>query len=239
MENIQEEKIEIPIEEDNINLKASIYHSQNTPLNAPLLINCPGLLDNRESYFVNYYTEKFAYAGYYVLAYDYRAHGETAKQTGKNWLKQIYEIFSDLKHVITWSVNNLSDRIFDNKIALFGRSIGAAIILTQGFIDERAQKLIALCARYDYHKIGIKFPEDVIKFISPKYYLKDIPSNNSRILIAHCKDDPRIPFENFSEIKKHLGLKASNAIEYETGGHSFKGHRDDIFQISLDFLKSL
>jgi alpha-beta hydrolase superfamily lysophospholipase len=237
MENIDIENIDIPIEEDNINLKSSIYYNSNTPSKAPWVINCAGLLDHRGSPFVQMYTERFVNAGYYVLSYDYRAHGETKKQTRGPWLKHIFKIFNDISDVINWVFENQSHRLLEDDIALFGRSLGAALILTQGYINKHAKKLIALCARYDYAQIkNIEFPEDVIKHISPRYYLKKDPSNYDRIMIAHCEDDPRIPFEHFLKIKEHLGFENENAIKYETGGHSFRGHRDELFEKVIEFL---
>jgi dienelactone hydrolase len=240
MENIKVENVDIPIESDNINLKGSIYFSSKTPPKGKWIINLAGMMDHRESYFVKLYSEKFAKAGYYVLSYDYRGHGETAKQTGKNVLKMISEIFSDFSEVINWLIENQSHRLLDEKIALFGRSWGAAIILTRGFKDDRAKILISLCARYDYHTVGtIKFPEDIVEKVSPRYFLKKDPKNNERILIAHCRDDPRIPFHNVKSIKEQLGLSEDNVIVYDTGGHSFKEHRDDLFERAIEFLKRL
>lgn len=239
MENIIVENIDIPVKSDNINLKGSIYYTYQTPAKAPFLINLAGLLDHRDSYFVKYYSEKFAQAGFYVLSYDYRAHGETKKQTGSRWDKMVLNIFEDIHVVINWIIEKQFERLLSNKIALFGRSIGGAIILTHGFIDERAKILIALCTRYDYSTTNITFPEEIIQKISPKYFLKNESSNNERILIAHCKDDNRIPFENVNLIKNHLNLKEENVITFESGGHSFKGHRDEIFKFSLEFLKNL
>ncbi|MHA1343035.1 MAG: alpha/beta hydrolase family protein [Promethearchaeota archaeon] len=237
MTTIIKEDVEIPVEKGKLHLKGSIYYKSNTRSKAPFVINLAGLLDHRESYFVKYFTEKFASAGYYVLSYDHRAHGETAKQTGKNWLKFIKEIFSDITKVITWVLNTQSDsKLLNKKIVLFGRSLGGAIILTHGFIDERAKILISLCARYDYSKFKIKFPQDVVKHISAKYFLKFDRKNNQRILIAHCKDDKRIPFENLLFIQKDLGLSNENTIIYESGGHSFKNHREDIFKESINFI---
>jgi len=239
MTTVEIEDIEIPIESDNVELKGSIYYSLNTPPKAPFIINLAGLLDHRESYFVKFFTEKFVSAGFYVLSYDYRAHGETKKQTGSRWDKMVAKIFSDIKEVISWVVNEQSERLLDDKIVLFGRSLGGAIILTHGFLDMRVKKLITLCTRYDYKSTRIRFPDDIIKLISPKYYLNKDPKNNERILIAHCKDDNRIPFENLDQIKNHLELSEENVIIYNTGGHSFKGHREEIFNISLEFLKKI
>jgi dipeptidyl aminopeptidase/acylaminoacyl peptidase len=237
MENIQIENIDIPIKSDNINLKGSIYYTSNTPSKAPWIVNLAGMMDHRESYFVKLYSEKFANAGYYVLSYDYRGHGETAEQTGKNVLKMIDQIFSDLNIVLTWIIENQSNRLLDQKIALFGRSWGGAIILTRGFIDERAKILIALCTRFDYRSVGsIKFPEEIVKRVSPKYFLKKEPLNDKRILISHCRDDPRIPFENLIQIKDQLELSEENVIVYDTGGHSFKDHRDDLFKKVIEFI---
>jgi predicted alpha/beta-fold hydrolase len=239
MEKITVENIDIPVKSDNINLKGSIYYTYQIPTKAPFLINLAGLLDHRDSYFVKYYSEKFAQAGYYVLSYDYRAHGETKKQTGSRWDKMVLNIFEDIHIVINWIIEEQFERLLNNKIALFGRSLGGAIILTHGFIDERAKVLIALCTRYDYRSTNITFPEEIIQKISPRYFMKNIPSNNKRILIAHSKDDNRIPFENVNLIKNHLNLKEENVITFESGGHSFKGHRDEILKFSLEFLKNL
>ncbi|MGQ4874958.1 MAG: alpha/beta hydrolase family protein [Promethearchaeia archaeon] len=237
-ENIIEEKYDIPVDNNKVRLKGSLYYNSNTKSKAPLVINFPGLLEHRESYFVKFYTEKFVKAGFYVFSYDYRAHGETAKQTGKNWLKQIKNIFSDVGIVIDWIFEKFRDKIKDDKLILFGRSLGGAMILTHGYINEKAKILIPLCTRYDYasFKKKISFPQDVIQHISPKYFIKNTPSNKERIFLAHCKDDPQIPFENFIYIKNHLGLSDENVLTYETGGHSFKNHRDELFDKIYEFL---
>ncbi|TFF69394.1 MAG: alpha/beta hydrolase [Promethearchaeota archaeon] len=239
MDEISVEDIDILVVEDNIKLKASIYYSGKTEKKAAFILNLAGLLDHRESYFVQYYSKKFAQEGYYVLSYDYRAHGETKKQTGSRWDKKVVKIFSDIHIVIEWILKNQSQRLLDNQIFLFGRSMGGAIILTHGFKDHRVKKLVALCTRFDYHTTMIKFPEDIIKAISPRYFLNKKPDNNERILIAHCKDDPRIPFENLAQIKDALGLSKENVLVYENGGHSFKGHREDIFEHTIRFLKEI
>ena len=74
------QNIDIPIVSDNITLKGSIYSTSNTPLKAPWIIILSGFLAHRGSKFVKAFSERFVGAGYYVLAYDYRGHGETAKE---------------------------------------------------------------------------------------------------------------------------------------------------------------
>ena len=239
MNSLEIENVDISIKEEDLFLKGTIYSNSNTPEKAPFIINLAGLLDHRESYFVKYYTEKFVDAGFYVLSYDYRAHGETKKQTGPRWDKMAVQIFSDIQVVIDWVLKHQTYRILEEKIILFGRSMGGAIILTQGFLNKKVKALIALCTRYDYHTTTIKFQEEIIQKISPKYFLKNEPSNNKRILIAHCKDDNRIPFSNLSQIKNQLGLNAENVIQFEGGSHSFKNHREEIFNITLKFLKKI
>ena len=246
MVDIDTENIDIPILSDDIALKGSIYFSLNTPPKANWIINLAGFMNHRESYLVKFFSEKFANAGYYVLAYDYRGHGETQKETGTRWDRMIPQIFSDIHVVIEWIIKNQAKRLSDNKIALFGRSLGGAIILSHGFIDERAKILIALSTRYDYRTIQGRYQsvedyegEEIITKISPKHFLKNEPRNNERILISHCKDDDTVPFENFIQIKEHLGLNNENAIEFNTGGHTFSGHREEIFNIALNFLKNL
>jgi len=85
MTHMKIENVDIPVPSDSINLKASIYYSSDTPYKAPFIINCPALYEHRESKFVKSFTEKFVGAGYYVLVYDYRGHGETAEQSRKKW----------------------------------------------------------------------------------------------------------------------------------------------------------
>lgn len=239
MEDITIENVDIPIESDNINLKGSIYFSSKTPPKGKWIINLPGAGDTRESYFSKVFSEKFALEGFYVLCYDYRAHGETAKQTGKNIFKHTPDIFTDIKEVISWILSSQSERLLEDKIALFGRSFGGAIILTQGFLDKRAKILIALCTRYDYHSLKIKYPEDIIQKISPIYFLKNDPQNNERILIAHCENDDQIPFNNIFQIKEHLGLDDENVITYKGGSHAFRNHREEIFEKVIEFLTRL
>ncbi len=243
METIQIENVDIPIKSDNVNLKGSIYFTSRTPQKAPWIITLAAFGGHRKTKFIKTYNERFANAGYYVLSYDHRGHGETLKETGELFSKRGYQmypkIYSDINEVMSWILETQSERLLDDKIALFGRSLGGAIILTHGFLDTRAKRLIALAGRYDYEIHRIKFPKETIKKISPKYFLKKSSSNNERILIFHCRDDDIVPFENFTHIKEHLGLNQENSIIFETGAHSFRGHRDEIFEYSLEFLKKL
>ncbi|MBA7674984.1 hypothetical protein ES703_83212 [subsurface metagenome] len=238
MEDILIENVSIPVDDGKIFLNGSIYYTNDTPEKTPWIINIPAFMEDRNGKFVKIFTEKFAKVGYYVLAYD----PLPGKQTGRNWIKFFDKIFFFLPEVISWILDNQKNRILDKKIALFGRSYGGAIILTQGFKDIRAKFLIALCTRYDYATVGqrkINFGEELIRNVSPKFYLNKDPSNNNRILIAHCKDDETIPFENLSQIKEQLGLNDENVLIYDTGGHSFKGNRENLFQEILKFLKKL
>ncbi|MFX1279997.1 MAG: alpha/beta hydrolase [Promethearchaeota archaeon] len=246
MTEIITENIDIPVESDNINLKSTIYYSSNTPSKAPWIVNLAGFMNHRKSYLVKFFSEKFAEVGYYVLSYDYRGHGETQIETGNKWFEMVPQIFSDIHVVLKWIVEIQAERLLKNKIALFGRSLGGAITLSHGFIDEKAKILIALSTRYDYTSIRGRYRaveekegDEIINKISPKSFLKKDPRNNQRILIAHCRDDDTVPFENVYLIKKHLGLQDENVIEFDTGGHTFSGHREDIFNQALEFLKKL
>ena len=234
------ENIEIPILNDNISLKASIYHSSNTPEQAPFVINVSGMGNNRNSSFVSYFSKKFALAGNYVLSYDHRGHENIKKITKSLIESNISKIFTDLHHVISWIMNDQNERLLDENIILFGRSLGGAIILTQGFIDKRAKILIALCTRYDYHSYSrINFSEDIIRKISPKYFIKATPINNRRILTAHCIDDDIIPYENVILLRNHLKISEKNVITYNTGKHSFDNYKEDLFRRCLKFIKKI
>jgi len=207
---------------------------------APFIINIPGIANNRNTPFVSYFSERFAGAGYYVLTYDHRGHGDLEKLT-KNFIKNnIITIFNDIHQVITWILDHQKERLQNKEIVLFGRSLGGAIILTRGYIDERAKILIALCTRYDYNSYSrIKFSEEIIKQISPRYFLKANSLNNYRILSAHCRDDTVIPYHNLIKIKEHLGINDENVITYDYGNHSFKNHKKDLFNKCIKFLKKI
>jgi esterase/lipase len=240
MADIIVEDVDIPVELDNIKLKGSIYYTSSTPPKAPWIIVIAGMLYHRGTKFVQFYARGFADAGYYVLSYDYRGHGESKKETGRfNYVKTTPKIFSDIHEVVSWILNTQSERLLNDKIALFGRSYGGALILTNGFIDERIKILIALCTRYDYSTITLKISQDLREKMSPKYFLKKDLSNNDRILIAHSRDDEQIPFENVTQIKNHLGLSEENVMIFDEGGHSFDGHREEIFERAIKFLKKL
>ena len=232
------EDIIIPIKSDNIDLIGSINYTSNTPSKTPWIIICAAALYHRGSKFVKSFAERFSNAGYYVLTYDYRGHGDTAKTTGKlKYIKMMPKIYTDIHEIISWILENQSDRLLDEKIALFGRSLGGAIILTHGFIDERAKILISLCTRYDYATVKVRFPQELIEKMSPKYFLKKDLLNNKRILLGHCKDDERIPFENVLQIREHLGLNDENVMIFNTGGHSFAEYREVVSERALEFLK--
>ena len=239
MTDLMIHNVEIPTKSDEITLKGSIYYTPKTASKAPFIIILPGFLEHRESGFVKFFSEKFASAGYYVLSYDYRAHGKTKTKYGYRWNKIFPLIFSDIHIVLDWIFEHQSEKLLEDKIALVGRSLGGAIVLSHGFIDDRAKILIALSPRYDYHTTQIKFQEVTIKKISPHNFLKRDHCNNDRILIAHCKDDNRIPFQNLLQIEEHLELNDENVIKFDNGGHSFKGHRQEIFKYFLKFLKKL
>lgn len=239
MLDIKIENIEIPITSDNITLKGSIYYTSMTPLKAPWIIVLTGFLAHRGSKFVKAFSERFAKAGYYVLSYDYRGHGENRKTNRFDFIKTTPKIFSDIHEIINWVLKTQSIRILDDIIILFGRSYGGAIILTEGYKDQRVKILIALCARYDYNTVPFEMPNELIIKISPRYFINKSYLNNERILLAHCKDDNRIPFENILKIKQHLGLQDENVLIYDKGGHSFEGHREELFQSILQFLKKL
>ncbi|MFW9881816.1 MAG: alpha/beta hydrolase family protein [Candidatus Thorarchaeota archaeon] len=232
-------EINILVKGDNITLKGSLYYSPHLSSKAPFIVILPGFLEHRKNSFVKFFSTKFADAGYYIVAYDYRGHGETKTNYGHRWNKIFPLIFSDIHAVLEWILESQSNFLLEDKIALFGRSLGGAIVLSHGFIDKRAKLLIALSPRYDYHTTQIKFQEDIIKKISPHYFLKNILQNKHRILIAHCKDDSRIPFENMVKFKEHLGLMDENIIVYENGGHSFEGHREELFNHLIKFLKKI
>ena len=139
MDDIIVKNIDILVESGTINLKGSYYFNEKTPDRAPWTIVCTGLWAHRGSYFPRFFIQKFAKSGYYTLCYDHRAHGETKKQTGGNWIKLLPKIFEDIHDVINWVLNNQSKRLLNNEIILSSSSWVKSHSITEfvGVINEK------------------------------------------------------------------------------------------------------
>ena len=144
------ESIEIPVGGGNF-LVGDLFKSRFTPKkDAPTLILHHGLGSTRQR---NYqYGIALSLMGLAVVFYDARGHGETKEKYdfGEKW--DGYYIIRDLKYAIDW-VQKRAEEVGDlnkNRIIVLGFSLGGAVALNEGYLDERVDFVIGCCTFGDY-----------------------------------------------------------------------------------------
>jgi len=235
------EPVQIPIKEENseILLAGEIYKATYTPSKAPYIIVLHGIGGYHSDPNIDPAAVALALSGYNVLGYDFRGYGQSPGKVRKGGLQNFLKIWSDLMQVITF-VQQRKD-LDGERIGLIGFSLGGTIALSTGYRDPRLKVIIGVCTAFDIKKtlnswswmlkllvrlfIGINFtiPEEFESQISPKFSLKTTPENRARVFLAHCRDDTIVPFFNFEDNVRLLGLPKDNTIVFDSGGHYFLG----------------
>lgn len=168
------------------------------------VIFCHGVTVNRicEMKYARIFLER----GWNVFLYDHRRHGESG---GTTTTFGYYEKY-DLKAVVEYVAGRLSP---DAVIGLHGESMGAAVILQYGALEDRVDFFIADCAysslkqqlsyllKRDYHLPAFPFLyiADLIVRIRGKFNIKDVcplgDVKNIRkpILFIHGDADTYVP----------------------------------------------
>jgi len=181
----QVEDIEIPIGGGKY-LKGDILKSDVTPKkDAPVLIMCHGLGGSRGDYYmIGLALIKLGFAWF---SYDSRGHGQSKNVGDKS--DSLY-IIKDLKKALDF-IETRED-LSHTKIIAIGASMGASIVLNEGYLDPRIDFIIAICAWADFQytatrqlhglnerfvKLGYKMmginldPTNLQnRFVSPIYY---------------------------------------------------------------------
>ena len=139
------EDIKIPVGGGNF-LPGDIVRSPFTPdKNAPVLIVCHGLGSVRQR---NYHWGiPFSFLGFAILFYDARGHGETT--FGEPW--DGYYTIRDLNKVVNY-VEKRAEEIGDvsKDIVTMGFSMGGAVVLNEGYLDQRVKFVLGCCTFGDY-----------------------------------------------------------------------------------------
>lgn len=258
-EKVSLEKIAIPIGGGN-SLIGILLKSPVTPQkNSPVLIICHGLGSKKER--VQHLGVLMTFMGFTVLLYDSRGHGET--KFGK--IFDALYIIKDLSNVIDYVQKRaeFSGDLSRDEILASGFSMGAGIVLNEGYLDQRVKFVIGFCAWADYQMTATRklktLSERLVKagyelrginlmpsnlqnrLVSPilnsfnkKKGFFDQPvdwdiDNDYRVMLAHCKDDVFINYENFEINREFLDMKPENYIVFEKGNHWFAGVETALF----------
>ncbi len=147
---VDTESIQIPVGGGKF-LIGDLFKSSFTPKkDAPVLIVHHGLGSVRQR---NYqYGIALSFLGFAVLFYDARGHGETAEKYGFGEKWDGYYIMRDLSKAVDF-IEKRAEKIGDvsaKRIVAMGFSLGGATVLNEGYLDQRIDFIMGLCAFGDY-----------------------------------------------------------------------------------------
>ena len=117
-------------------LSGHIYKPTTITTKLPAIILCHGFAGIKEFLLPNY-AERFAKAGFIVLAFDYTGFGESEGHRGK-LVPSIQT--TDIKNAITFMQH--FPEVDENKIALWGTSFGGANAIAVASSDNRVKALV-------------------------------------------------------------------------------------------------
>ncbi len=199
------------------------------------------------------YIEIFYIKGYNVLIYDQRFHGLTG---GKNCTFGFYEKY-DLESLVSWVLEKTGR---DSLVGVHGESMGAAIALLHGAIDDRISFIISDCAfeslktqfsnklKADYKLPSfplLLFADIATKILSNTFYhnispIKNIEKIKTPILFIHGDSDS---FTTYTQTKnlyeKKTGIKKLYLAEGADHAQSILVNKEKYTKIIHKFLEEI
>jgi dipeptidyl aminopeptidase/acylaminoacyl peptidase len=219
-----------------------------------VLIPHGGPIGPSDSWFYDPWAALLANRGYATLQINYRGSG----QRGENFQRSGYKQFAtgiqdDLIDGVKWAIGHgYAD---PNRICVFGASFGGYSALMQPIVAPKLYKCaIDYAGVYDW-RIGMD-KSDTRRFAGGRNYFQEAVGTrddayamspvsmmdrfNVPVLIAHGKDDPRVPFQNATDLRSYLN-KANKPYEWlaepkELHGFQSEAHNDELWNMILPFL---
>jgi len=146
----------------------------------------------------------------------------------------------DSSEIVAWGASMggiivLNDAYLDERIKFIIAvcTLGDATIERNRKMNSLSERVI----RVGFMLMGVDFyASDLqIRFISPilnsfnkkkGFFGHPVPDeidNDYRVMLAHCKDDEILNYENFEVNRDFLNMPPENFIDFETGNHAFAG----------------
>ena len=224
---------------------------KNLPL---VLIPHGGPIGPSDSWFYDPWAALLANRGYATLQVNYRGSGERGYDFGRSGYKQFATgIQDDLIDGVKWTI--AQGYVDPNRICVFGGSFGGYSSLMQPILAPRLYKCaIDYAGVYDW-RIGMD-GSDTRRVAGGQAYFKDAIGSrddayamspvsmmdkfNVPVLIAHGKDDPRVPYQNATDLRSYLD-KAGKPYEWlaeprELHGFASEEHNEELWNMILPFL---
>jgi dipeptidyl aminopeptidase/acylaminoacyl peptidase len=219
-----------------------------------VLIPHGGPIGPSDGWFYDPWAALLANRGYATLQINYRGSGGRGQNFQRSGYKQFGSgIQDDLIDGVRWAI--AQGYVDPDRICVFGGSFGGYSSLMQPILAPRLYKCaIDYAGVYDW-RIGMD-KSDTRRYKSGRTYFSDaigsredafdispvsmIGNFNVPVLIAHGRDDPRVPFENATDLRSALD-KAGKPYEWlaepkELHGFYSEPHNEALFTMITAFL---
>jgi dipeptidyl aminopeptidase/acylaminoacyl peptidase len=226
-------------------------NQKNLPL---VLIPHGGPIGLSDGWFYDAWAALLANRGYATLQVNYRGSGERGYNFGRSGYKQFATgIQDDLIDGVKWTI--AQGYVDPNRICVFGGSFGGYSSLMQPILAPKLYKCaIDYAGVYDW-RIGMD-KSDTRRIAGGQVYFKDAIGSrddayamspvsmmdkfNVPVLIAHGKDDPRVPYQNATDLRSYLD-KAGKPYEWlaepkELHGFASEEHNEELWNMIVPFL---
>jgi len=223
---------------------------KNLPL---VLIPHGGPIGPSDGWFYDPWAALLANRGYASLQINYRGSGDRGYNFQRSGYKQFATgIQDDLVDGVQWAI--AQGYVDPNRVCVFGGSFGGYSSLMQPILAPKLYKCaVDYAGVYDW-RIGID-KSDTRRFAGGRVYFKDaigtredayamspvsmMDKFNVPVLIAHGKDDPRVPYQNATDLRSYLD-KAGKPYEWlaeakELHGFASEDHNEELWNMILPF----
>jgi len=219
-----------------------------------VLIPHGGPIGPSDGWFYDPWAALLANRGYASLQINYRGSGDRGYNFQRSGYKQFATgIQDDLIDGVQWAI--AQGYVDPNRICVFGGSFGGYSSLMQPILAPKLYKCaVDYAGVYDW-RIGMD-KSDTRRFAGGRLYFKDaigtredayamspvsmMDKFNVPVLIAHGKDDPRVPYQNATDLRSYLD-KTGRPYEWlaeakELHGFASEEHNEELWNMILPFL---